>query len=558
MGQTMPASNPAQAEDVEPEEEEWKECLEAHGRGRLSIIVLGASGDLAKKKTYPALFDLFCNNLIPKHVCVVGFARSAQSAEDFRAYLRPWLLKVNRKSSAVNRFLAQCWFYQGNYDNLQDFVGLRGCLLELESSSTAKSLVTNRLFYFAIPPEVFLKSALSIKQAAMSPTGFNRIVVEKPFGHDLASAKKLAADLNQIISEDVIYRIDHYLGKEMIQNLMTFRFANGFLSPLFNKESVASVRITIKEDFGTEGRGGYFTNYGIIRDIIQNHMMQVLSVVAMEQPKDASGDAKRDAKVAVIKAIKRIDLDDVVIGQYIAKGEKPGYLDDDSIEDKVKAEFVPTFAAIVLHIDTPRWQGVPFMLKAGKAVDERKAEVRIQFKDAAGAEMLFGGSNSPRLERNELVMRLQPTESIYLKAMVKSPGLQTDMQQAELDLTYKNRFKGTYNPDAYTRLLLEVLRGNQGDFVRADEIIASWEVFDPLLRQLEDGDFRASQGGRSCWSRCFGSSCREEKIRLQRIIGSRRPLRYTYGSRGPPEAEELFKRYGFRHGKGYEWSEPQK
>merc|ERR1712232_1398860 len=204
-----------------------------------------------------------------------------------------------------------------------------------------------------------------------------------------------------------------------------------------------------------------------------------------EQPRDTTGNAKRDAKVAAINAIKSIDPENVVIGQYVAGNGKPGYLDDDSIEDKAKAAFVPTFAAIVLYIDNPRWQGVPFLLKAGKAVDARKAEIRIQFKDAAGAKTLFGGSDE--LARNELVMQLQPTESIYLKAIVKAPGLHASPQQAELDLTYKSRFKGAYNPDAYTRLLLEALRGNQGDFVRGDEIIASWQLFDPLLQQLEEG-----------------------------------------------------------------------
>jgi glucose-6-phosphate 1-dehydrogenase len=541
MGQTMTSTPPPQ--DVVCDNEKVEECLEAHGKGRLSITVLGASGDLAKKKTYPALLDLFSHNLIPRHVCIVGFARSAQSSEDFRTYLRPWLLKVNGKSNGVDKFLARCWVFKGSYDNVDDFLGLHLKLLELENTtSPPKPAIINRLFYFAIPPDVFLKSAQSIKQSAMSPSGFNRIIVEKPFGHDLPSALKLASDLNRIVSEDVIYRIDHYLGKEMIQNLMTFRFANGFLGPLFSKASVASVRITVKEDFGTEGRGGYFTNYGIIRDIIQNHIMQVLSVVAMEKPLSTSGNAKRDAKVAVINAIKPIDLDNVVIGQYVGGGGKPGYLDDDSIEDKVKAQFVPTFAAIVLYMDNPRWLGVPFLLKAGKAVDERKAEIRIQFKDAAGANTLFGGSDE--LARNELVMRLQPMESIYLKAIVKAPGLQTVTQQAELDLTYKSRFKDAYSPDAYTRLLLESLRGNQGDFVRGDEIIASWRVFDPLLRQLEEG---SQPEAKKCWSHCFSPPPPKE-------VGPRMPLPYVYGSRGPPEAEKLFERHGFRYGKGYKWT----
>jgi len=274
--------------------------------------------------------------------------------------------------------------------------------------------------------------------------------------------------------------------------------------------------------------------------------MQVLSVVAMEQPRDTTGNAKCDAKVAAINAIKPIDPENVVIGQYVAGDGKPGYLDDDSIEDKAKASFVPTFAAIVLYIDNPRWQGVPFLLKAGKAVDERKAEVRIQFKDAAGGKALFG----QELARNELVMRLQPTESIYLKAIVKTPGLETATQQAELDLSYKSRFKGAYNPDAYTRLLLEALRGNQGDFVRGDEIIASWQLFDPLLQQLEEG-YQPPQPKQDCLSRCFGSATPTKEV------APRKPLPYVYGSRGPSAAEQLFERHGFKHGRGYKWTEPE-
>merc|ERR1712061_716114 len=271
-----------------------------------------------------------------------------------------------------------------------------------------------------------------------------------------------------------------------------------------------------------------------IRDIIQNHLMQVLSVVAMDMPKTAKGNAKRDAKVAVIKAIKNIKPEDVVIGQYIGNDGKPGYLEDDSIEDKDKAELVPTFAALVLYINNSRWRGVPFLLKAGKALDERKAEIRIQFKDATGAEALFGGE---ALARNELVMRLQPTEGIYMEAIVKTPGLQTKPQQAELNRSYKSRFRGAYNPDAYTRLVLEALRGNPGDFVRGDEITASWKLFDPLLKILECGQHPTK---RCCTLRCPTWASSEEPRKPLTWASSeepRKPLPYAYGSRGPVEAD---------------------
>mmetsp|Transcript_113413 Transcript_113413/g.293656 ORF Transcript_113413/g.293656 Transcript_113413/m.293656 type:complete len:365 (-) Transcript_113413:60-1154(-) len=353
--------------------------------------------------------------------------------------------------------------------------------------------------------------------------GFNRLIVEKPFGHDLASATQLASDLEAVFSEDYIFRIDHYLGKEAVQNLLMFRFGNHFLEPLFNNKHVASVRVTFKEPFGTEGRGGYFTNYGIIRDIIQNHLMQVISVVCMEPPSTASGlrggNAIRDAKVRVVSAMQKINIKDVVVGQYVANDGKPGYLEDDSIKDTSKAEMVPTYCAMVMYIDNDRWRGVPIMVKAGKALDERKAEIRIQFKDAE-CMSIFGDADLPR---NELVIRLQPEEVVYMKAMMKTPGLSSAPMMGELDLTYKNRFSGAYLPDAYTRLILEALRGGQEDFVRSDEIMASWKLFDPLLKELESE------------------------------AGAKKPLPYKYGSRGPQEGDDLFKRAGFKFDAEYKW-----
>jgi glucose-6-phosphate 1-dehydrogenase len=497
---------------------------EAYRLGRLSIVVLGASGDLAKKKTYPSLLDLFVNDFLPSHVNIMGFARSKQSSEEFRTAMKPWLLKV-KSEDQVDRFLQRCEYFQGTYGNAEDFQRLDKELKALESKENLP--ITNRLFYFAIPPDAFLASAKSIKASAMAD-GFNRLIIEKPFGHDLASANQLASDLNAIVSEDFVYRIDHYLGKEALQNLLMFRFGNHFLEPLWNNQHVASVRVTFKEDFGTEGRGGYFTNYGIIRDIIQNHLMQVISVVCMEPPTSASGlkggNAIRDAKVKVVESIKPFDLNDVVIGQYIGADGKPGYLEDDSIKDAKKAEMVPTYCSMVMYIDNDRWRGVPIMVKAGKALDERKAEIRVQFKDADCISM-FGGQNIPR---NELVIRLQPEEVIYMKTMMKTPGLSTHPTTAELDLTYKNRFKGAYLPDAYTRLILESLMGSQENFVRSDEIMASWKLFDPLIKELESG------------------------------ANAKKPLPYAYGSRGPKAGDELFTKAGFKFDAEYAWAPARK
>eukprot|EP01062_Namystynia_karyoxenos_P029910 TRINITY_DN22390_c0_g1_i1.p1 TRINITY_DN22390_c0_g1~~TRINITY_DN22390_c0_g1_i1.p1 ORF type:complete len:562 (+),score=197.14 TRINITY_DN22390_c0_g1_i1:98-1687(+) len=497
-------------------------------RGRLSVTVLGASGDLAKKKTYPALFDLFANGFLPKHVVVMGYARSAKSDEDFRASIRPFLVK-GQDEKVVDTFLNNhCFYFQGGYDSVADFGKLSARLAELEGAekTVCEPDTTNRLFYFAIPPNVFLASAKSIKEAALTTSGFNRLIVEKPFGHDLQSARQLASDLGEVFSEDHIYRIDHYLGKEMVQNLLMFRFGNTFLEPLFNNRYIQSVRVTFKENFGTEGRGGYFTNYGIIRDVMQNHLMQVLSLVGMEAPPRIhgadAGNMVRNAKVQLLQSLRQIDPAEVVVGQYV-KGDgedKPGFLEDPSIAPELqeKAKHCPTFAMCVLRIDNPRWEGVPFIMKAGKALDERKAEIRIQFKDTPASAFMFGHD----CPRNELVLRLQPQEAVYMKVNVKQPGLSFESLQSELDLTYHQRYKGTYNPDAYTRLVLEALRGRSSMFVRSDELEEAWKVFDPLLK----------------------------------TIGDRVPLPYKYGSRGPEEADKVMQAVGFTRNEGYTWRAP--
>eukprot|EP00931_Biecheleriopsis_adriatica_P088670 TRINITY_DN62940_c0_g1_i1.p1 TRINITY_DN62940_c0_g1~~TRINITY_DN62940_c0_g1_i1.p1 ORF type:complete len:536 (+),score=107.90 TRINITY_DN62940_c0_g1_i1:50-1609(+) len=492
----------------------------------LSIVVLGASGDLAKKKTYPSLLDLHVHGFLPKDVNIVGYARSANTDEAFREHLKPYLQKEQRDAAKIDAFLQCCTYFQGQYGSVEDFARLAQ-ELEVKELATEKK-VANRLFYFAIPPDAFLASAKSIKASAMTESGgFTRLIVEKPFGHDLASAQQLVSDLSSVLSEDHIYRIDHYLGKELVQNLLTLRFANSLIEPTLNKNYVASIRITFEEDFGTEGRGGYFTNYGIIRDVIQNHLMQVLSLVAMEAPPKVvgkeTGNYIRDAKNNALRTISPIDPEEVVVGQYIGAGGKPGYLEDDSIaeKDREKAKLVPTFAQCILHVNTPRWHGVPFIVKAGKALTTRKAEVRIQFKDAPASEFMFG-THCPR---NELVMRLQPDEAIYVKVNVKTPGLVNAPTQSELDLSYGERYREVYNPSAYTRLILEALRGNQENFVRSDELLESWRLFSPLLEKLE------AEG--------------------------RVPLPYEYGTRGPKEADDMLAKFDFVHDKDYKWRAPE-
>lgn len=268
--------------------------------------------------------------------------------------------------------------------------------------------------------------------------GWNRIIVEKPFGKDAASSKALSDHLTSLFKEEQLYRIDHYLGKEMVQNLMTIRFGNRIFNPTWNRENISSVLISFKEPFGTKGRGGYFDEFGIIRDVMQNHLLQILSLVAMEKPVTCHPDDIRDEKVKVLKSIKSLELDDCVLGQYVGNPDgkdddaKMGYLDDPTVPAGSKT---PTFALAVLQIKNERWDGVPFILRCGKALNEQKAEVRIQYRDVPGD--IFGG----RSKRNEMVIRVQPGEALYVKMMTKSPGITFDMEETELDLTYNHRYK---------------------------------------------------------------------------------------------------------------------
>jgi len=484
----------------------------------LTIIVMGASGDLAKKKTYPSLLHLYDDSLLPEDIAIWGFARSPMTHDDLRAKLRPFLEKTNCSPNVITSFLSKCFYQKGKwYGDVDAIQDLNKIITENENRLSNK-LEHNRLFYFAIPPNVFNEAGVAIKQACMSEKGWTRIIIEKPFGRDLQSCEEILATLSKHFSEDQLFRMDHYLGKEMVQNLLVLRFGNLMFEKLWNRDSVQCVMLTFKEPFGTDGRGGYFDNYGIIRDIVQNHLLQVLTLLAMEPPTKAdgpeSGESIRNAKVQVLNSIPPITMDECFLGQY------EGYTDDETIKNKNSN--TPTFVAIRCFVHTPRWSGVPFIFKAGKALNERKAEMRIQFKDAPAAEFMFGG----KCPRNELVMRMQPNEAIYFKTNVKSPGFSAAPIQSELEVNYNTRFfsdsagKSDSNPDAYTRLILDVLRGRSAAFVREDELRRSWEIFTPLLHKIEK----------------------------ENII----PVKYKRGSRGPPEADVFIEeKSGYVRNKDY-------
>ncbi|XP_014209361.1 glucose-6-phosphate 1-dehydrogenase [Copidosoma floridanum] len=477
-----------------------------------------SQGDLAKKKIYPTLWWLFRDNLLPQSTMFFGYARSKLTIELLRAKCEPYMKVKPGEEERHEEFWRLNHYAAGSYESDEDFAELDRQLVRLEANAPR----VNRLFYLALPPSVFEPVTVHLQRTCMAQNGWTRIIIEKPFGRDAASSQKLSDHLAGLFREEQIYRIDHYLGKEMVQNLMTLRFGNRIFSPTWNRDNIASVQISFKEDFGTQGRGGYFDEFGIIRDVMQNHLLQILSLVAMEKPASCHPDDIRNEKVKVLKCIRPLQLDDVVLGQYVGDPEasdpeaRLGYLDDATVP---AGSNTPTFAMAVLKINNERWDGVPFLLRCGKALNERKAEVRIQYQDVSGD--IFDGKG----KRNELVIRVQPGEALYIKMMTKSPGITFDMEETELDLTYCSRYKGLKLPDAYERLILDVFCGSQMHFVRSDELSEAWRIFTPLLHQIETEDIR--------------------------------PTPYKYGSRGPKEANEMAKRNNFVFYGTYTWVRPQ-
>lgn len=481
-----------------------------------SIVVFGASGDLSKKKTFPALFGLFREGYLDPSCKIIGFARSNLSDEDLHEKIKPNLKTNNdeKGNEKIEQFLKMVSYISGPYDKDEGFDKLAKELDSYEKKQGVKS--PHRLFYLALPPSAFVTVATQIKKKVYAEHGETRVVVEKPFGHDLDSFRELQSDLSPLFREDELFRIDHYLGKEMVKNLVFMRFGNTFLNAAWNKENIQMIQISFKEPFGTEGRGGYFDEIGIIRDVMQNHLLQVLTLLTMERPVTFDSEAVRDEKVKVLKAFAPIDHKDILIGQYgkSEDGSKPGYLDDDTVNPDSKCV---TFAALGFKIQNERWDGVPIVMRAGKALNEGKVEIRIQFKAVPSG--VFS-----EVAHNELVIRVQPDEAIYIKCNSKTPGLSTTSQVSELDLTYARRFKDFWIPEAYEALIKDVLSGDHSNFVRDDELDISWKLFTPLLKYLEGPD-------------------------------APKPEEYAYGSRGPAELVNFLKShdYVFEDSGSYQW-----
>jgi len=444
------------------------------------IVVFGASGDLAKKKTFPALFGLFRQGYLDPSTKIIGYARSDLSLEDLHSRINPHLGKPNGSAddAKVAQFFKMVSYVHGPYDAPEGVAKLKSHIEDLESQMGVQK--SHRLLYLALPPSVFLSVATNIKKVLYDPQGITRVVVEKPFGHDLKSARALQNDLAPLFREEELFRIDHYLGKELVKNLLVLRFGNQFLNASWNKDNLQSIQISFKEPFGTEGRGGYFDSIGIIRDVMQNHLLQILTLLTMERPASFDPESIRDEKVKVLKSMAPIDHNDILVGQYTKSedGSKPAYLDDETVTPDSKCM---TFAALSFKIQNERWEGVPIMMRAGKALNEGKVEIRLQYKAVASGVF----NNIPN---NELVIRVQPDPAVYMKFNAKTPGLSNATQVTDLDLTYSSRYKDFWIPEAYEVLIRDVLLGNHSNFVRDDELDVSLKLFTPLLEYLEGPD----------------------------------------------------------------------
>jgi glucose-6-phosphate 1-dehydrogenase len=477
----------------------------------LGIVVVGASGDLAQKKVIPALFSLYCQDYLPAHFRLYGMARSPFDHESFRKKISEnltcrYMPDAPSCAGRMESFLSRCFYSQGQYDSTDSFLDLYQMMRQEEGRSPV-----NRIFYMAIPPSVFLDVARALGDSGLVACDdeevWSRIVVEKPFGRDRQSSDELVGEMQKVFTEEMTYRIDHYLGKEIVQDLMVLRFANLVFEPLWNREYIESVRIILSEPIGVGQRGGYFDGFGIIRDVMQNHLLQILALLAMERPAKYTAGAVRDAKVQLLRQVVPVSLEDLVAGQYVASesGLQQGYLAEPSVPPDSRT---PTYAAAVLKVQNPRWAGVPFLLEAGKGLDRKLNEVRIRFR---GVPSGWFGDKRVALDANELVIRIQPDEAITLNIMNKVPGLGLDLVRTELNLRYQAAFNITI-PEAYECLLLDVLKGDRNLFIRADELEAAWDIFTPVLKDLES----------------------------KHIV----PQPYPFGSRGPEAIRSLAGRHG--------------
>lgn len=454
------------------------------------LVIFGATGDLTGRKLIPSIYNLGKDGLLPSNFSLVGFARREKSHDAFRNEMKKEVSKYSRTQpldeSYWGTFEQQIFYHISEFDDDNGYEKLKEFLSQLDAKLGTKG---NRIYYLSVQPKYF---PLIIQKLAQHQLIYNyqqvkdkwsRVIIEKPFGHNLDSALELQKDIEQHLNEKQIYRIDHYLGKETVQNLLVFRFANGIFEPLWNNKLIDHVQITVAEEIGIGTRGHFYEEEGFLRDVLQNHMMQLLTLVAMEPPVNLMGDAIHDEKVKVLEAIRPLTHEDfsktIIRGQYgkgFIGGEKvAGYREEKDVSPKSEVE---TYGAMRLFIDNWRWAGVPFYLRGGKRLPKRSTEIAIIFKDAPG--ILFK-SKERKNDPNVLVIRIQPDEGISMKMNCKVPGPFSPIQPVKMDFRYGSYF-GQSSPDAYERLIWDCILGDSTLFARTDEVLSSWRILTPLLQ----------------------------------------------------------------------------
>jgi glucose-6-phosphate 1-dehydrogenase len=485
-----------------------------------TLVIFGGSGDLARRKLLPALYNLFLDQLLPGNYAVLGTGRKAFTDAEFRQAMREGVAKYSRQKlddAKWKEFERRIYYQVGSIDDPHAYAGLK---TRLEQIDAGQKLPGHRIFYLAIPPTSFAPACEGLQQAGLvrrpaKNVPYTRVIVEKPIGHDLQSAQCINETVGQVFEESQVYRIDHYLGKETVQNLMVLRFANSIFEPLWNYKYIDHVQITVSEAEGVGTRATYYEESGALRDMVQNHLLQLLCLVAMEPPYALEPDVVRNARIEVLRCLRPIAGKDVerytVRAQYgpgtVHSGSVPGYKKEPGIRPDSTVE---TFVALKLFVENWRWAGVPFYLRTGKALAKRASEIAVQFKETP--QILFNAEPRNPLPPNLLTLRIQPEEGMALRVVSKLPGTKAQTHPVEMNFRYGEAFDAP-SPEAYERLLLDVMAGDASLFMRRDAVEASWAWITAIL---------------DAWKALKPDSLPE----------------YPAGSWGPPEAERLIKSDG--------------